>query len=471
MDAHSALNRKGEAVLTSIDSSSVCPSSGASHHAPLHARSARPARRRSRPGRLPRPLSAALPLVAVGAGVLAPAATSGPNPDRVPNVELHARNAAATTPAVPSPATSTPGAVGGFGGAPVLGAPGAHLSAPVVGIARTPSGTGYWVVGADGGVFAYGTAAFYGSLGNAHLNQPIVGIASTPTGRGYWLVASDGGIFTFGDARYFGSLGNVHLNRPIVGIASSPTGGGYWLAASDGGVFTFGDARFHGSLGDVHLNMPIVGVAATGTGGGYWLAASDGGVFTFGDARFHGSLGGEHLNGPIIGIAPSPTGGGYWLAASDGGVFSFGDALYNGSLAPEPSSTVVSAVAAGPSDSSYWLATAPAPPPPPPPPPPPAPAVQVQAVSTSGQALGSFVVTCYDLTGRTASGVPTSMATVAVDPSVIPLGSTINIAGVGDRVAQDTGGAIIGHRLDLWLPTYADCVSWGVQTRSVTLVN
>ena len=55
--------------------------------------------------------------------------------------------------------------------------------------------------GSDGGVFTYGDAKFYGSTGAIHLNQPIVGMAATPDGQGYWLVASDGGIFTFGDAK------------------------------------------------------------------------------------------------------------------------------------------------------------------------------------------------------------------------------------------------------------------------------
>jgi hypothetical protein len=38
-------------------------------------------------------------------------------------------------------------------------------------------------------------------------------------GNGYWLVAADGGIFTFGDAQFFGSTGAIRLNRPIVGMA------------------------------------------------------------------------------------------------------------------------------------------------------------------------------------------------------------------------------------------------------------
>ena len=47
--------------------------------------------------------------------------------------------------------------------------------------------------------------------------SPIVGMAATPDGGGYWLVAADGGIFSFGDAHFYGSTGAVHLNQPIVG--------------------------------------------------------------------------------------------------------------------------------------------------------------------------------------------------------------------------------------------------------------
>ena len=50
------------------------------------------------------------------------------------------------------------------------------------------------------------------------LNRPIVGMAATPTGNGYWLAASDGGIFSFGDARFFGSAASLRLNGPMVGL-------------------------------------------------------------------------------------------------------------------------------------------------------------------------------------------------------------------------------------------------------------
>ena len=58
-------------------------------------------------------------------------------------------------------------------------------------------------------------------MGGKHLNAPMVGMASTPSGAGYWQVASDGGIFTFGDANFGGSEGASPLNKPIVGMASA----------------------------------------------------------------------------------------------------------------------------------------------------------------------------------------------------------------------------------------------------------
>jgi N-acetylmuramoyl-L-alanine amidase len=178
----------------------------------------------------------------------------------------------------------------------------------------THDGNGYWLVAADGGIFNYGDAVFFGSAGSLHLNAPIVGMASTRDGAGYWLVASDGGIFSYGDAAFFGSAGSLHLNAAVVGMAATSSGHGYWLVARDGGIFTYGDAAFEGSAGALSLNAPVTGMAATPSGGGYWLVARDGGIFTYGDARYFGSLGGTSLPGPVVGLAVTPTGGGYWLA-------------------------------------------------------------------------------------------------------------------------------------------------------------
>jgi len=81
--------------------------------------------------------------------------------------------------------------------------------------------------------------------------------------------------------------------------------------------------------------------------------------------------------------------------------------------------------------------------------------------------LGDFVVTCYDLTGRTASGAMAGPESVAVDPRVIPLGTQIFISGVGDRTADDTGGAIVGDHIDIWEPTFTACADWGVEEKAV----
>jgi SpoIID/LytB domain protein len=202
---------------------------------------------------------------------------------------------------------------------------------------------GYWLLAADAGVFAFGKAAFHGSMGGKPLNKPVVGMAATPSGGGYWLVATDGGIFAF-DAPFKGSMGGTPLNKPVVGMARTASGNGYWLVASDGGIFAFGDAVFHGSMGGTPLNKPVVGMAPTSTGNGYWLVASDGGIFAFGDAaqHFYGSTGSIQLARPVVGMTPLANDGGYWLVAADGGIFAF-NAPFLGSL---PSRHIVATAAA-----------------------------------------------------------------------------------------------------------------------------
>ena len=237
---------------------------------------------------------------------------------------------------------------------------------------RTEAATGTWPPTA--GIFAFGDAALLRLDGWQHLNRPIVGMAATRDGKGYWEVASDGGVFAFGDAGFHGSTGNIHLNQPVVGMAATPDGDGYWLVASDGGIFSFGDAAFHGSTGNIHLNQPVVGMAATPerqAATGWWpptVASSPSAT-----PHFHGSTGNIHLNQPMVGMASTPdgratgwwpptaasspsatpastdrpatsgwpsrwwawpptAGNGYWMVASDGGLFAFGSAPFYGSM-------------------------------------------------------------------------------------------------------------------------------------------
>ncbi len=228
-----------------------------------------------------------------------------------------------------------------------------HSPVNRMGMAGTPSGQGYWIVGSDGGVFSFGDAQFYGSMGGKTLNAPVVGMAARPQGDGYWLVGSDGGIFTFGNAGFYGSMGGQHLNAPIVAICATASGNGYWLVGADGGIFTFGDAPFNGSMGGQHINAPIVGMAST-SGNGYWLVGSDGGIYSFG-ATFYGSMGGTHLSAPVVGMSAHTTGNGYWLTGSDGAMYCFGSAPYDGGMNGTKLSQPIVAVQGTHDGNGYWL--------------------------------------------------------------------------------------------------------------------
>jgi hypothetical protein len=98
------------------------------------------------------------------------------------------------------------------------------------------------------------------------LAQPshTVQLVPTPSGKGYWLVSADGSVFAFGDAGYYGSMIGKHVNAEIVQMIATPTGHGYWLLARDGGIFTFGDAKFLGSAGALPLRQPITQLVVRG---------------------------------------------------------------------------------------------------------------------------------------------------------------------------------------------------------------
>ena len=77
--------------------------------------------------------------------------------------------------------------------------------------------------------------------------------------------------------------------------------------------------------------------------------------------------------------------------------------------------------------------------------------------------------TGYSLSGTTATGLPVGWGVVAVDPSVIPLGTHMTIPGYGEAVAADTGGSVVGATIDLWFPSTAQANAWGRRTVTIIL--
>ena len=171
--------------------------------------------------------------------------------------------------------------------------------------------TGYWMLGADGHVFAFGGAAKLGeSVGDA---PGRVDLVATPSSGGYWILNETGGIVPFGDAKFHGAPGPPGAGDRYVSLAPTPDAGGYWVFSAKGRVLAFGNAQSYGDLSTVPLNGRILDSVATPSGRGYWMVGSDGGIFSFGDARFFGSMGDTKLNKPVTSMVPDPDGIGYWL--------------------------------------------------------------------------------------------------------------------------------------------------------------
>ncbi len=239
------------------------------------------------------------------------------------------------------------GGVFSFGSAPFYGsAANLHLRSPVVGISPTADRGGYWLVASDGGVFSFGDANFYGSipgLGIApadspnlpRLNAPIVGIAPSHDGRGYFLVAADGGVFTFGDARFEGSCpGTGGCSSGVAAMMTDGTGNGYWLVTYSGDVYSFGDAAdYGGPSAYLPYATEVLSAVRTPSGNGYWILFSDGEIYTYGDAAYLGSpFGDVQFSNPASAVFATTDGDGYWVTTFNGTVYAYGDAPDDGGV-------------------------------------------------------------------------------------------------------------------------------------------
>lgn len=98
-----------------------------------------------------------------------------------------------------------------------------------------------------------------------------------------------------------------------------------------------------------------------------------------------------------------------------------------------------------------------------------APETTTPVVSGTGERTLTVEASGYSLQGTTSTGIPVGWGVVAVDPSVIPLGTRISIPGYGEGVAADTGSAVKGNIIDVWFPTREQALEWGRRTVTITL--
>jgi hypothetical protein len=239
------------------------------------------------------------------------------------------------------------GGIFSFGSAQFYGSTGAMtLQRPVVGITPTADDGGYWLVASDGGIFSFGDAGFYnsipglglapaGSSNPKRLNAPIVGMVPSNDGGGYFMVGADGGVFAFGDAKFEGSCPGIGgCSGAAVAVVPDASGNGYWLVTATGHVYAFGDAVNYGQPGP--QSAPVTAAARTADGGGYWLLFSNGADAAYGDATNLGDpLGTVGGLNPATAIFTTSSGGGYWIASANGTVDAYGDAPNDGSMAAQ----------------------------------------------------------------------------------------------------------------------------------------
>jgi hypothetical protein len=142
------------------------------------------------------------------------------------------------------------GGVFTFGDARFYGSTGnLVLNEPITGMTTSPTAKGYRMVAKDGGIFTFGDVPFYGSLPGLRITATnVVGMARIPSDTGYWIARSTGEVYAIGFAQVDGSS----TCNPIAAIISTPTAQGYRLVTESGATIPFG----HAPGGDLPTGNP-----------------------------------------------------------------------------------------------------------------------------------------------------------------------------------------------------------------------
>ena len=87
----------------------------------------------------------------------------------------------------------------------------------------------------------------------------------------------------------------------------------------------------------------------------------------------------------------------------------------------------------------------------------------------------AYTAYCTGCSGTTAYGIDLranpNQKVIAVDPKLIPLGTKVWVEGYGEAIAGDIGGAIKGHKIDVFIPSYNNAMEWGVKKVKLKVLN
>ncbi|MCM3711384.1 3D domain-containing protein [Sporosarcina luteola] len=87
----------------------------------------------------------------------------------------------------------------------------------------------------------------------------------------------------------------------------------------------------------------------------------------------------------------------------------------------------------------------------------------------------AYTAYCPGCSGTTAYGIDLranpDKKVIAVDPSIIPLGTKVWVEGYGEAIAGDVGSAIKGHKIDVFIPSYDSAMQWGVKKVKIKIIN
>lgn len=225
---------------------------------------------------------------------------------------------------------SSTGTVYTAGKARKQGNPSASGGTDIVALTNTTRGDGYWALGRNGTVYAFGGVPH---VGDATGKGAAVDIAATASGEGYWVLTADGGIYPFGDAGFASSPKKSALGGTSRRIVARPQNDGYWVLMAGNIIRPFGAAPLLGA--PAAASGHAIDVAVTPSGAGYWVLTDTGSVLGYGDAGDHGDpLRSKWKRASTSALLlATPSGKGYVVADTEGAITAFGDAPVFGTFA------------------------------------------------------------------------------------------------------------------------------------------